>query len=187
MAIDKKISRLVTLTGTTDIIFDRYVGKEQTSPDQKLYLDAGKVVCLPALNIISFLTAQNTDSAPKILCGKSAKSIGSAFAACASISPNLIPFTRNGKPIVFDRFTNGVDSKSGIRVRYDVARLPKGIPNEKERPVLGLPWQLTFTLTLLPNATLSLERVENVFIDGMAFIGLGSFRKVFGKSAFSWE
>jgi hypothetical protein len=62
------IERKITLCGINDIMFDRYAGdnKTQLEPYQKLYFKPGsRVIGLPALNIISFLTAHNTNSAPK--------------------------------------------------------------------------------------------------------------------------
>ena len=196
MAISKKLVKLVTLTGATPILFDRYAGdnKTQLSPDQKLYLEKrgnDRIVCLPALNILSFLTAQNTESAPKLLLDKrDYKQVCSALAACVSFDQSMIPFLRDGKPIKFGEFTEEdgtYDPVSGIRVVFHVARLDKGIPNPKIRPQLDIPWSLQFKMTILPHKDLTVEQIENLFIDGGALLGLGTYRKVFGKFTFSWE
>lgn len=190
MPIDQRVDRDCEANGLTEILFDRYAGDNTTqlSPAEKLYLDADGTVCLPSLNILSFLSAVNTESAPKLLYDpRRYKSIASAMLASTIISPSLIPFLRDGVPIIFGEFDeNGVDIKSGIRVVRHVARLDKGIPNPKMRPMLGLPWQLKFRLTLLPHPDLSLEIIEHLFVDGGVRIGLGTFRKAFGKFEFSW-
>jgi len=68
------VERKVTLIGRQPIMFDRYPGDNDTklTPDQKLYLspDGRKVIGIPVINIMSFLTAHNTNSAPKRLRDK---------------------------------------------------------------------------------------------------------------------
>jgi len=72
MAITKTIVRDVTLKGATEILFDRYAGDNRVklAPEQKMYLNAKNEVMLPSLNIMSFLSATNTESAPKLLLDK---------------------------------------------------------------------------------------------------------------------
>lgn len=190
MAITKPVTKHVILTGKTEIIFDRYPGDNKTelTPDQKLYLLPDKTVVLPALNIISFLTATNTESAPKLLMdSREYKTICAALLASIQIWPNYIPFLRKDKPIFFGEFIDDLDAKSGIQVVYHVARLAKGVPNPKVRPMLGLPWSLEFDLTILPHPELNTELIQNLFENGGVRLGLGTFRKAFGKFGFKWE
>lgn len=191
MAITKKQVKDVTVIGTTEILFDRYAGDNRTklAPEQKLYLDGNQNIVLPALNIISFLTAQNTDSAAKILLDKREyKQVASALLSSVQIAPAYIPFLRNGKPIKFGgSFSDDVDPVSGVSVVRHVARLDKGIPNPKERPMLGLPWELRFKMTILPHPDINEDLIENLFVDGGARLGFGTFRKAFGKFDFSWK
>ena len=190
MAITKTIVREVTLTGITPILFDRYAGdnKTQLAPEQKLYLQ-GKIIVLPSTNIMSFLSAQNTESAPKILLDKrDYKTIASALLASTIINPTQIPFLRGGKPIQFGgSFVDDLDSVSGAKLVYHVARLDKGIPNPKIRPMLETPWELKFDLTILPHPDLNEDLIENLFVDGGVRLGLGTFRKAYGKFSFSWK
>lgn len=190
-AITKKLTKEVTLTGLTPILFDRYAGdnKTQLAPEQKLYLK-NNIVCLPAMNIISFLSAQNTESAPKMLLDKREyKTVASALLASVIIDPSNIPFlSADGKPIKFGgSFVDDVDSVSGIRLSYHVARLDKGIPNPKVRPTLDTPWSLKFKLSVLPHPDLNEDLIENLFVDGGVRLGLGTFRKAFGKFEFEWK
>lgn len=170
----------------TDIMFDRYAGDNNTKlePYQKLYLDPtdGVTICLPSLNVMSFLAAHNTNSAPKRLRDKRHyKDLANAMLSFVVIEKSLIPFLRDGKPIKFGRIENDIDKVSGIYVHRAVARLDKGIPNPKERPVLSLPWSLEFELKIYPNKEMREEDLYNLFVDGGAAIGLGTFRGVFGK------
>jgi hypothetical protein len=152
----EKLVRTVHLSGLTDIMFDRYPGDNDTKlePWQKLYLggESGRQVMLPSANVISFLSAQNTDSAPKrLLDPRKYKAFAQACGSFVTIGPRMIPFLRDGEPIIFGKFVGEEDAESGIYIDRRVARLEKGIPNPKVRPVLPMPWELRFQLTLLPN------------------------------------
>lgn len=183
------ITRRVRLNGVKPIMFDRYAGDNETklSWHQKLYLNSDGVVSLPAMNIVSFLAAHNTNSAPKRLRdNRKFKKICNACLSFVDISAidgsdDLIPFTRDGEPVVVGKFNEYRDMKSGIYLDRRVARLDKGIPNPKERPVLPLPWSLEFYLTIRPNVEIKEEEIYNLFLDGGQAIGLGTFRGVFGK------
>ena len=80
------------------------------------------------------------------------------------------------------------DPVSEVYVRHDVARLEKGIPNPKARPVLPLPWELHFTLTLWPNRQIQEQQLMNIFAEGLLCLGLGTWRGRYGKAEISlWE
>ena len=195
----EKLQRKVHLRGLTDIMFCRYAGDNDTKlePWQKLYLagETGRTICLPSANITSFLSAQNTDSAPKrLLDPRKYKRFALACGSFVMIAPDMIPFTRDGEPIKFGKIDSKrpdgwhCDSLSGVYIRQDVARLEKGIPNPQTRPVLPMPWELQFTLTLWPNKEVQEQQLLNVFTDGLIAIGLGTWRGRFGKAEIvSWE
>lgn len=180
------IVRKVKLCGITDIMFDRYAGDNNTKlePWQKLYLQPGntKVIGIPATNIMSFLTAHNTNSAPKRLRdSRQFKKICNACLSYVSINPNFIALCRKNKPIIFDKFIDDYDSSSKAYVHHSVARLEKGIPNPKIRPAIPLPWEINFTFSLFPNKEIKEQEILNLIEEGGQAIGLGTFRGVFGK------
>lgn len=180
------IKRKVVLCGTQDIMFDRYAGDNNTKlePHQKLYFRPGdsRVIGLPALNIMSFLSAHNTNSAPKRLRDPRAfKKIANACLSYLSINPSFIPFIRDGKEITFGQFKDDYDAESGIYIHRSVARLDKGIPNPKVRPVLPTPWELHLDFTLFPNKEIQEVEIQNLVEEGGRALGLGTFRGVFGK------
>ena len=180
------IVREVVLCGTRDIMFDRYAGDNDTKlePWQKLYLEPGasRVIGLPAANIMSFLSAHNTNSAPKRLRDKRKyKDICNACLSFVDIDPQFIPFFRDDKPISFGKLDKDVDPDSGCYVHYAVARLDRGIPNPKKRIVLPLPWSLRFQFTLHPNKEIQEQEIINLFEDGGRALGLGTFRGLYGK------
>jgi len=189
----EKVQRTVHLRGLTDIMFDRYPGDNDTKlePWQKLYLggEHGRTICLPSENIMSFLSAQNTDSAPKrLLDSRKYKVFAQACGSFVTITPRMIPFVRDGKPIEFGKLVGDEDAESGVYIDRRVARLEKGIPNPKVRPTLPCPWELHFQLMLLPNKQIQESQLMNVFVDGLVCLGLGTFRGRFGKAeVVLWE
>lgn len=185
------IRRNVCLKGVAPIMFDRYPGDNSTKLEwsQKIYyLPGTNIVALPMLNIVSFLSAHNTNSAPKRLLDKRKyKDVANSALAFCSVQPGqhgtgeYIQFERDGAPIHTGKFGDDLDPESGIYLHRAVARLDKGIPNPKERPVLPTPWELRFTLTIMPNKEIKEQQIYNLFVDGGMAIGLGTFRGVFGK------
>jgi len=186
--VETKI-RKVTLCGIKPIMFDRYAGDNNTKLEswQKLYFKPGtKTLVMPSSNIISFLSAHNTNSAPKRLRdSRTFKKIANACLSFVNIAEDLIPFTKDGKPIEFGQLdvVDGIeiDKKSGVYIHSAVARLDKGIPNPKKRPVLPCPWELNFTLELYPTREIQEQEILNLFEEGGRALGLGTFRGVFGK------
>lgn len=188
------IKRKVELCGMTEIMFDRYAGDNNTKlePWQKLYLEPGasKIIGLPAINIMSLLSAHNTNSAPKRLRDKRKyKDIANACLSFVSVAPHFIPFLRNGEPIRFGKFEQDEkDLTSGCYIHYAVARLDKGIPNPKVRPVLPLPWSIAFEVNIFPNKEIKEVEVLNLIEEAGIAIGLGTFRGVYGKYRVNtWE
>lgn len=183
------VKRKVKLVGMRPIMFDRYAGDNDTKLawHEKIYLVPGsRKLCLPSINVASFLSSHNTNSAPKRL--RDARKFKRIANACLSFvdieglhDPAYIEFLRNGRPITVGDFSADRDEKSGIYLDRRVARLEKGIPNPKERPVLPLPWELEFYLTILPNEEIKEVEIKNLFEEGGISIGLGSYRGVFGK------
>lgn len=190
------VTRKIVVSGLREIMFDRYAGDNDTKLQwqEKIYLKPGTdVLCLPALNINSFFTALNTPSAPKRLRDKRKyKDIANAIQSFTMIEANdggqYLPFTRDGKEITVGTFSVDRDEKSGIYLHRSVARLDKGIPNPKERPVLPLPWSLSFVLKIFPNQAIKEAEIRNLLVEGGLAIGLGTYRGQFGKFVVdSWE
>lgn len=186
---DGKEKHSLRIDGLTPVLFDRYAGDNDTklTPAQKLYLNEGREICLPSANIMSLLSSQNTDSAPKrLLDSRKYKRFAAACSSYAQIEPaGYIKFHREGSPIVFGQFEGTRDKKSGCTVEYHVARLEKGIPNPKERPCLHLPWRLEFEITLWPNKELQWQQLLNLLTEAMIAIGIGTFRGQYGKGRVS--
>ena len=104
------------------------------------------------------------------------------------IEPTSIPIMRDDGPIVFNGFNNGRDEKANIYIDYRVARLDKGIPNPKERPVIELPWYIELKIRLFKNDVFDETLLQTAFRRGGMAIGLGTFRGLFGKfEVEKWE
>lgn len=182
------IRRRVVLKGICPIMFDRYPGDNDTKLEawQKLYLNdlQERIVGLPSINIMSFLSAQNTKSAPKrLLDARKYRKTADACLSFVMIEPMFIPFLRDGKVIKLgSKLDDGrPDSESGIYLHRSVARLEDGIPNPKVRPVLPLPWSLEFQLSIFPNREIQETQVANLMREGGIALGLGTWRGVWGK------
>jgi len=160
------------------LMVDPYAGDNNTTLplEQRMYLD-GKTMVLPAANLMSFLTAENTKSAPKVIYGKKSPDILRGLATYVVISPMLIPLLDGEKPIVF----NGFGGK--VTVDKRVARLAKGIPNPKERVVVNLPLAIEFDLFYEPNKQAPENVLRETFDKGGMLVGLGTYRPTFGQFA----
>lgn len=189
----KIVTRRVELSGITGLMFDRYPGDNRTQlePFQKVYLIPGtEELCIPNINIMSALTAENTNSFPRIIIDKRKyKDFARAILSYTSISPEWIPILRNGKPIKMGKNLNSdKDDESGLYIHRSVARLPKGIPNPKVRPVLPTPWSLEFDITIMQNNAFKEQELRNVISQGGLALGIGTFRGMFGKfNITKWE
>ena len=183
------VERNVTVEGIRPIMFDRYAGDNDTKLtwQEKIYLIPNdNVLCLPTININSFFTAHNTNSAPKRLRDKRKyKDICNAIQSFCMIEAedgtDYCPFVRDGEPIRVGTFEESVEPKSGLYLHRSVARLDKGIPNPKERPTLPLPWSLSFVLKILPNQAIKEAEIKNLLKEGGLAIGFGTYRGQFGK------
>jgi len=172
------VERFLRADGTTPILFDRYSGNNKVAlpPLEKVYKDENNNLVLPALNVLSFLSATNTESAPKRVIGRGYKEVAKAALSFVTIEPFLIPFKRNGKVLTADN--------ANLKIHYAVARVMKGamaVPNPKERPLLDLPWSLEFKITLMETPELTEALLQKLFEIGGLAIGFGTFRGVFGK------
>ena len=182
------VVRTVKLEGLKDIMFDRYAGDNNTQlePHQKLYLQPVStglpIIGIPSANLMSFFSAHNTNSAPKRLRDiRKYKRLANACLSFLDIDTPFIPLLRKGKPIRFGQFVDDRDPESGAYVHRSVARLDKGIPNPKIRPVVPTPWDLEFKLTVYPTKEIDEQEILNLLSDGGLAIGLGTYRGVFGK------
>lgn len=174
----REIQRSVTISGVSPILFDRYSGnnKEQLSVMDKVYQENG-ILVFPSINILSFLSSQNTESAPQRVVGRGWKEVAKAALSYVRIEPYNIPFVRNGKALKID--------EANLKIHYSVARVVKGklsVPNPKERPLLELPWSLDFTINLFETNELNEVLLKKLFDIGLVAIGLGTFRGAFGKA-----
>ncbi|MGH8235494.1 MAG: hypothetical protein ACREXP_00550 [Steroidobacteraceae bacterium] len=177
----KQFEIQIELTGTLPIMFDRYAGDNKTvlPVREKAALDDNDHIVLPALNIISMLSAENTQSVAKLF-GKSAKAVARDIKAGFSVGLAEVPLLVKGKPVKMPANVPE-DSKAPVYMRIDVARVKGGIPNPKKRPVVNAPWSLQFSASFLEGDECKLATLRDAFARAGRFIGLGTFRPQFGQ------
>lgn len=169
----------VRLEGLRPMMFDRYSGDNNTqlAVEDKMYLDSQRGLILPAINLYSLLCAGGADSVTNKFFGKAGKNIALGIKSYTSIEPFEIPIEDDDGQVIFGGFS------TRIYVARHVARTPKGkllVPQPKERPVLSLPWRLTFTVEYAQNKLCTLDNLQQAFDKG-GIIGLGTFRPFFGR------
>ncbi len=182
----------VNISGLVGILFDRFVdmSSDQLPPEQKLYLNSNNELIFPSENIYSFMFGEKPGGCAVRFEGKQWKQYKMTGMSFITISPEFIPFTRNGKPITFGKFVNGVDEESGVRVLHHKANIAKGrlvIPSPKARPVLETPWELSFDVTIFKNHLIDVQKIKNWFVRGGIEVSLGTYRPRFGRFVVSFE
>lgn len=80
---------------------------------------------------------------------------------------------RDGAPFLRSNFN------SDFEIVQHVARLDKGIPNPKVRPMLAGPWETSFDFDFVPTPDCTWEVLVKV-IQQAGSIGLGTYRPIFG-------
>ena len=165
------------MTGRRPLLFDRYPGDNDSKlePIEKVYWDRQGFLSIPVINIYSALTAENSKSAVK-MHGKKAKTVAAAVNSYLVIEGGeYILITRDGDKIHKDRFGEL------FTIVNHVARLSKGIPNPKERPMLDTPWKIQFDIEFEPTPECSWTTLIKLF-EQMGTNGLGTFRPMYGSS-----
>lgn len=166
----------VQLTGLRPMMFDRYAGDNSTQlpTAEKMYLTNKQQLIMPAINILSLLAAENTKSVCRQFFGKQGKTIALGISSYCLIEPFEIPILDDHGPIIF------TDWNEQISIHQAVARLPKGIPNPKTRPMLALPWHVEFMIQYQENKYCTFENLRQAITMG-GTLGLGTFRPYFGR------
>jgi hypothetical protein len=181
----------VELEGLSPIMFNRFIdhSKEMRPPEQKLYLDEKNRVVLPAANIESFLFGSIIPGCAKTFEGKKSKDYIRTGQTHISIKPILIPFTRDGKPIVFKTLEDtklwGINMEGGL-TKGSGGTVIKQPP--QPRPYLKTPWELVLDVVLVKNNIIDVTKLANWFENGGILIALGTHRPVWGRFIVkSWE
>jgi len=203
--MDRVETCAVVIEGSKDVMFDRLAGTEarlikdmEAHPEKRMYLkEKTRELFLPVENLYSFLCSQNGASCvnrygPQ---GRSDAAVRRELAenvlsfvdirATKSKNEEEISFLVNGKPVVFDGWTEGKTSAKGkIYQKFAAPRVKKNgllIPMAKTRPVLRKPWSLAFTVDVRPNAAnITGAMIEGWLRLGGPCLGLGTFRPRYG-------
>ena len=174
------------LTGIRPIMFDRYGGDNKTKLEDldKMYCDEHGTCGIPVLNVFSLLSAENTPSVAKRFYGKQGRDVAQGIKSFCNIEavggddPLFSPIVdEDGKPY------KSTDPR--IKILNHVARLAKGIPNPKTRPMIPTGWSVSFRFELQPNELLNEATLRKMITQG-GILGLGTFRPIFGRYTAEW-
>jgi hypothetical protein len=178
----KIVTVSVRLESLSDIMFNRFIDQsaEQRPPQQKMYLDTGNVVCLPAENIKAFLFGEFPAGCARKFEGKKGKDYMQVGLGHVFIKPSLIPFLRDGKPAAWKEFDGTVFKidRSSPRVRKGNLSIKQ---NVIERPVLTHPWSLEFEIDIVENNSIDYQKLYNWFVSGGILLALGTHRPEYGR------
>jgi len=180
-----------TANGLAPIMFQRYIDNEEGHPPQELlYLDDDRNVCIPSLNLQSFFGSAESGRgcAGTFPPATQRKNMIRAVGSYLQVEPLMIPVLRDGKPVRFGNFGPDLqDSVSGIRAVTHKALVKHGkllIPQKRTRPLLSLPWSVEFTLCVIVidgKEGITGNLLQLWWQRGGFEIGLGAFRPMFGR------
>lgn len=179
----------VKIAGIADIMFDRFIdhSKEVRPPEQKLYLKGKNEVVLPAENIVAFLFGDDPGGCAKVFEKKGCRDYLRAGLSHVFIDPVTLPLMKNKKKVIFKDFETEAFwiHKGSPRTKQGSRSIKQ---EEKQRPVLTMPWELAFDINLVKNPMIDSTKLFNWFTRGGIFIGLGTFRPRFGRfEVTKWE
>lgn len=172
----------VELEGLADIMFDRFIdhSSEKRPIEQKLYLNEKNELVMPAENIYAFLFSENPAGCAKAFEGKKGKEYIRLGQGSTFVSPFHIPVLHNDLPVIIDKvigdqfwvFEAAPRTKQGsLSIKQEI----------KPRPVLKLPWSLSFKIDLIESPIINENKLYNWFTRGGIEIGLGTYRPRFGR------
>lgn len=175
----------VEISGLADIMFNRFYDHSKVirPPEQLLYYGQDNEVVFPADNMRSFLFGEKPPGCAKTMEGKKSKDFIRWGQGHIHIDPLNIPFKTAGEPVIF----KGVEN--GLFYVHTAAPRTNGIKQEAiDRPVLRLPWELEFNITIVENPLVDQIRLYNWFVMGGLLIAIGNYRPVYGRfEVKKWE
>ena len=180
MELFKRIQ--IELEGLADLMFDRFIdhSSEKRPVEQKLYLNENSELVIPAENIYAFLFSENPAGCAKAFEGKKGKEYIRLGQGSIFISPSHILVIHDGKPvrvkgIIGDQFWV---FEAAPRTKQGSLSIKQEI---KPRPVLKLPWGISFEITIVESPIITDTKVLNWFNKGGIEIGMGTYRPRFGR------
>ena len=176
----------VGIDGIVGLMFDKFMdmSADEKPPERKMYLNDDNRLIFPSENIFSFFFGENPPGCAARFEKKAWKEYKKLGMSYVTISPEFIPIMRNGKQIRFNQFIDGYDKEAKIRVLHHKANIVKGklvIPSPKIRPILEIPWEMNFEVTIWKNALVNVVKIQDWLIKGGIEVAIGTYRPRFGR------
>ena len=181
----------VKVNGIASIMFDRFIdhSKEVRPAEQKLYLIDDNKLVFPGENVRSFLFGEKPAGCAKAFEGVKGKQqyipMGESH---IFIKEEYIPITRNGKQIKFNGFKKELSIYESAG-RTKASGASNTVKQEiKPRPLLSLPWEMSFNVELYENPIIDETKLFNWMSRGGILIGFGTYRPRFGRfEIITWD
>lgn len=172
----------ITLDGLSDLLFDRFWDHDKMDRpiDQKLYLNEDNNIVMPGSNLHAFLWNERKAGCVKFFEGKGSPQYLARVGFVNVLEREAEILGKNGKPIkwggqakppLFIINASGVTGSGNKIVKQPI----------KPRPGISVPWSIKYTMTLVENDMIDVQKLYNWVSRGGLLIGLGTWRPRFGR------
>jgi len=172
----------ITLEGLSDILFDQFWDHDKMDRpiEQKMYLNDEGYMFLPGSNLHAFLWNQRKAGCVKFFEGKGANNYLAREGFVNVLDREALILGRDNKPVKWTGKAKKpifVINASGVTGSGNkIIKQPK-----KPRPGISLPWSIDYTMTLVENDLIDIQKLYNWVTKGGLLIGLGTWRPRFGR------
>ena len=172
----------ITLEGLSDLLFDKFWDHDKMDRpiDQKMYLNEDSHLVLPGSNLHAFLWNERKPGCVKFFEGKGSPQYLARVGFVNVIDREALILGKGGKPIkwagtpkkpIFVINESGVTGTASKIIKQPI----------KPRPGVSLPWVIKYTMTVVENDMIDVQKLYNWVSRGGLLIGLGTWRPRFGR------
>jgi len=172
----------ITLEGLSDLLFDKFWDHDKMDRpiDQKMYLNDDNHLVMPGSNLHAFLWNERKAGCVKFFEGKGSPQYLARVGFVNIVDREALILGKGDKPIkwtgqakkpIFIINESGVTGSGNKIVKQPI----------KPRPGVSLPWKIQFSITVVENDMIDVQKLYNWVSRGGLLIGLGTWRPRFGR------